>query len=81
MGSAGISTWKILLLVSVLVTAAMVLSLPSLYENVSGDSIPNRPQREPPVEYQWDQLMYRVTLAMISAVIGVYSWKKIGTHR
>jgi hypothetical protein len=71
--------WKILLVASILVFLSSLLSLPHLYENISGDSIPNRPQREPPVEYQWDTAMIRVIVALISMTVGIYSLKKIRT--
>ena len=44
--------WKVVLGVGILVTMLSLISLPTLYGNISGDSIPNRPQREPPIEYQ-----------------------------
>ena len=77
MDATGVRMWKILLLVSILVTVVSTLSLPSLYQNISGDSVPNRPQKEPPIEYQWDQAILRITLAMVSVLIGMYSLKKI----
>lgn len=77
MGSHSVGAWKVLLAVSALVLSASILSLPSLYTNISGDGVPNRPQREPPVQYQWDQAAYRIILATLSALVGAYSWKKL----
>ena len=69
--------WKILLGVCVLVFVFSLSSLPSLYENISGDSIPNRPQKEPPIEYQWNVAISRIIIALMSVGVGVYSLNKI----
>ena len=69
--------WKIILGVSVIVLLYSLFSLPTLYENISGDSIPNRPQREPPIEYQWDAAYLRIILAIASLAVSVYSFNKI----
>ena len=69
--------WKILLVASVLVIVFSLTSLPYLYENISGDNIPNRPQGEPPIVYQWDVAISRMIYTLISIIVGVYSLKKI----
>ena len=69
--------WKMLLGVSVLVLVYSLSSLTNLYENISGDSIPNRPQKEPPIEYQWDVAISRIIIALMSVGVGVYSLNKI----
>jgi len=71
--------WKIILGVSILITVLSLISLPTLYENISGDSIPNRPQREPPIEYQWDAALSRILIALFSLAISIYSYNKIRT--
>ena len=72
--------WKIVLGICILIFIFSLISLPSLYERISGDSIPNRPQREPPIEYQWDVAFMRIIAAVISLVIGINSFNKIRTH-
>ena len=77
MSVSNTNTWKILLSVCILVIILSLISLPNLYLNISGDSVPNRPQKEPPVVYQWDQALARVILVIVSLLVGVYSWNKI----
>ena len=77
MDATNARAWKIVLIVSAIVTILSIISLPSLYENISGDSIPNRPQKEPPIEYQWDQAILRILIAVTAAAIGVISLNKI----
>ena len=69
--------WKIILVVSIIITIVSLASLPYLYENISGDNIPNRPQGEPPIEYQWDTAISRILIALMSLGIGVYSYKQV----
>ena len=69
--------WKMLLVASIRVSLFSLLSLPNLYENISGDNIPNRPQGEPPIVYQWDLAVSRIIIAAISITVGVYSLNKI----
>ena len=71
--------WKIILGVSILITVLSLISLPTLNVNISGDSIPNRPQRKPPIEYQWDAALSRILIALFSLVISIYSYNKIRT--
>ena len=80
MGPPNIGIWKILLVVSVLFFIFSLMSLPYLYENISGDNIPNRPQGEPPIVYQWDVAISRIVIALISMIVGVYSLKKIRSN-
>ena len=65
---------KLILGVSIIITIVSLASLPYLYENISGDNIPNRPQGEPPIEYQWDTAISRTIIALISLGIGIYSY-------
>ena len=74
------NNWNILLWVSVLILVFSLVSLPSLYENISGDSVPNRPQKEPPIEYQWDIAILRIIVAIISMVVSIYSLNKIRSN-
>ena len=74
------NNWNILLWVSVLILVFSLVSLPSLYENISGDSVPNRPQKEPPIEYQWDTAILRIIVAIISMVVSIYSLNKIRSN-
>ena len=71
--------WKIILGVSILITVLSLISLPTLYENISGDSIPNLSQKGPPIEYQWDTAISRIVLAVISLAVSVYSYNQIRT--
>lgn len=69
--------WKIMLVISTLVLVFSLISLPGLYENISGDNIPNRPQKEPPIEFRWDLAISRIIIAFISMIVGAYSLRKI----
>ena len=69
--------WKIILIVTIIITIVSLASLPYLYENISGNNIPNRPQGEPPIEYQWDTAISRILIALMSLGIGVYSYKQV----
>jgi len=80
MDPPNIRIWKTLLVASVLVIVFSLISLPYLYENISGDNIPNRPQGEPPIVYQWDIAISRIVIALISMIVGVYSLKKIRSN-
>ena len=71
--------WKIILGVSILITVLSLISLPTLYEDISGDSIPNLSQRGPPIEYQWDIAISRIVIAVISLAVSVYSYNQIRT--
>ena len=77
MDPQNIGIWKILVVVSTLVFLISLLSLPNLYENISGDSIPNRPQKEPPIVYRWDLAVTIIIIAIISIIVGIYSLKKL----
>jgi hypothetical protein len=78
MVSVPVDYWKIILGLSILITVLSLASLPVLYENISGDNIPNRPQKEPPIEYQWDTAISRILVALISSAISIYAYNKIG---
>ena len=75
------NNWKILLWVSVLILVFSLVSLPSLFENISGDNVPNRPQKEPPIEYQWDTAISRIIVAIISIAVSIYSLNKIRSNK
>ena len=59
---------------SILVVALGLYTLNNLDVNISGDGIPNRLQREPPVEYPWDQAVPIILVMVLSAITVVYSW-------
>ena len=67
------STWKVIQSISILVLLVSILTFPTPSQNVSGDGIPNRPQREPPIEYQWDAVIQRIGLIVITAGMAIYS--------
>ena len=69
--------WKLLLVSSILIGAFGLFALGNLDTNISGDGIPNRPQREPPIEYPWDQFLQIIGVVALSAITAVYSWVKI----
>ena len=71
--------WKVILGVSILITVLCLVSLPTLYEDVSGDSIPNNSPQGPPIKYQWDTAISRIVIAIISIAISIYSYKQIRT--
>ena len=77
MGQHSYRIWGALLVLSVLVFLYSLASMPYLYENISGDNIPNRPQGEPPVVYRWDLAMIRIVSAAFSFKVGTYSFKNI----
>jgi hypothetical protein len=45
--------------------------------NISGDGIPNRPQKEPPLEYPWDQAVQVIAVVALSVITAIYSGIKI----
>jgi len=69
--------WKIILGVSFLIAVFSLISLPTLYKNISGDSIPNNSPQGPPIEYQWDTAISRIIIAIISLGTGIYSYRQI----
>lgn len=69
--------WKLVLVIAVAVALLSLFSLSGLQVNISGDGVPNRPQREPPLEYPWDQAARIIATAAISVLIAIYSWRKI----
>jgi hypothetical protein len=60
-----------------LIGALGLLALGNLDTDISGDGIPNRPQREPPIEYPWDQAVQIIAVVALSAMTAIYSWAKI----
>ena len=71
------NTWKLVLVIALTVAVLSIFSLSTLQERISGDGVPNRPQKEPPLEYQWDQAARNIITAGISIVIAIYSWRRI----
>ncbi len=71
------SVWKLLLVVGLLMSAVGVYRLVNLDVDISGDGIPNRPQREPPVEYPWDQAVPIFVVVVLSVALALYSWGRI----
>jgi hypothetical protein len=69
--------WKILLGVSVLVLVYSLASFPQVYTNISGDGIPNRPQKELLIENQWDAVFQKIILIALSIGVGLYSFNQI----
>jgi len=72
-------SWKIVLGVCVLALVYNLSTFPNYVSNISGDGIPNRPQKEPPLEYHWDDIIQRVVLLVLSFGFGFYSLNKIRT--
>jgi len=66
-----------LLVSSILVVALGLYALNNLEMNISGDGIPNRPQRGPPLEYPWDQAVPIILFVVSSAITAIYSWFKV----
>jgi len=81
MGQQNYGIWGTLLVLSMLVFLYSFASLPNLYENISGDNIPNRPQGEPPIVYRWDLATIRIISAAVSFAVGAYSFKRIRQAR
>ena len=71
--------WKFLLVSSLLVITVGFYMLNNLAVNISGDGIPNRPQKEPPIEYPWDQANQIISIMVLSAILSVFSLYKILT--
>ncbi|MBD3204756.1 hypothetical protein GF319_00260 [Candidatus Bathyarchaeota archaeon] len=69
--------WKVLLFASICFTFLGLFSLTGLRENISGDSIPNRPQHGPPIEYNWDKAVPIVILTVLSIAVAVFSWHQL----
>lgn len=70
---------KIILGVSILVTVLCLASLPTLYEGIRGDGIPNSSKKGPPIEYQWDIAISRMIIGAISFAVSIYSYNQIRT--
>jgi len=69
--------WRLLLASSILIGVLGILALDDIDTNISGDGIPNRPQREPPIEYPWDRALQIIAVVALSAMTAIYSWVKI----
>lgn len=71
--------WRIILGIGILITVISLISLPTLYEDISGDSVPNVSQKGPPIEYQWDVAVSRIVIAGVSLALSIYSYNQIRT--
>jgi hypothetical protein len=71
------SVWKLLLVTGLLMSAVGLYRLVNLDVDISGDGIPNRPQREPPVEYPWDEAIRIGVMVVLSVALALYSWSRI----
>jgi len=69
--------WKIILGISILIAVLSLISLPTLNEDISGDSIPNVSQKGPPIGYQWDTALSRIVIAVLFSVVSIYSYNQI----
>ena len=70
------SFWKLLLVSSILIGTLGLFALDNLDTNISGDGIPNRPQKEPPIKYPWDQAVQIIAVIALSAITAIHSWVK-----
>ena len=77
MSSASSGYWRPILAASIIITIVSIASLPYLYENISGDGVPNNSPKGSLIEYQWDIAVYRIVIAVISLAAGIYSYNKI----
>ena len=69
--------WKLLLVSSILIGILGLFELGNLDTSISGDGIPNRPQREPPNVYPWDKAVQVIAVVVLSAITAIYSGLKI----
>jgi formate hydrogenlyase subunit 3/multisubunit Na+/H+ antiporter MnhD subunit len=69
--------WKVILGVSILITVLCLISLPTLYEDISGDGVQNLSPQGPPIEYQWDATISRIVIAIIFLAVSIYSYNQI----
>lgn len=68
--------WKLLFISSILIGVLGLFTLSNLDVNISGDGIPNRPQKEPPIKYPWDKAVQSIAVVVISAITAIYSGVK-----
>ncbi len=71
------SSFKILLILSLLVALVCLGSLQYLKVDISGDGVPNISQQGPPIDYPWDQAIIRILIAVLSLGVAVYTWRMI----
>ena len=71
--------WKVILGVSILIAVLSLISLPTLYKDLSGDGIQNNSPKGSLIEYQWDIAISRIVIAVISLAVSIYSYNKIRT--
>ena len=69
--------WKVILGISLLIAVLSLVSLPTLYKDLSGDGIQNNSPKGSLIEYQWDIAVSRIVIALISLTVGIYSYNKI----
>ena len=71
--------WKVILGLSILIAVLSLISLPTLYKDLSGDGIQNNSPKGSLIEYQWDIAISRIVIAVISLAVSIYSYNKIRT--
>ena len=71
--------WKLILGVSLLIAVLSLISLPTLYKDLSGDGIQNNSPKGSLIEYQWDIAASRIVIAIIFLAVSIYSYNKIRT--
>ena len=69
--------WKVILGVSILIAVLSLISLPTLYKDLSGDGIQNNSPKGSLIDYQWDIAISRIIIAVISLAVSIYSYNKI----
>ena len=69
--------WRVLLVMSLITSLLGFYSLTTLDTNISGDGVPNRPQKGPPIEYPWDQAIPRFFIVTVSLGLFVFSLVKL----
>ena len=70
--------WKVLFVSSLCVAIIGLYNLNNLnYVNISGDGIPNLPQKEPPIEYPWNQAIQYMIIVAVSVSMAIFSLYKV----
>ena len=65
------------MIASFIIGALGVYSLMNLDTDISGDGVPNRPQRGPPIEYPWDQAIPILFAVLVSIGLFLLSFIKL----
>ncbi|MDQ1281309.1 MAG: hypothetical protein QG670_2574 [Thermoproteota archaeon] len=68
--------WKILLISSILVVIIGLYTFNNLDLSISGDGIPNSPQKVPSTDYPWRQVLSIIVVVGTAAVVAFYSFYK-----